>query len=218
MDASKITELLQKRENRYINRAQQSQDASLITWNKFIQSSTVLPQVATATRPELPANVPGCETCSGMSRVNITQNSTVRKPNPMFSSKGSGSRDYTSQSITYKRAGDAYCCAETINDISTPSEAFIDLPRCFCNSVDRFEQSGEPNVWSAPPPTDSAKAWLNPYLPNPQPYIANTEPAPCISCNHYKILDDNGEEVVSTRLVPTCRSCNPRPIDPNSLP
>lgn len=218
MDASKITQLRQQRANVYINRAQQSQDASLITWNKFIGSSRYLPQTSTEPPHPIPANVPGCATCGGMSKVNILTNTEVSKPNPMFSSTGSGSRDYSSQYVTYKRAGDQLCSTPTVNDITNPSQAFIELPTCFCNNVDFFLQSGKVGEPSAPPPTDPAHAWLNPYLPNPQPYIANTEPSPCISCSHYKIINDQCKPVNRNTLMPTCRSCNPRPIDPNSLP
>ena len=219
MDASKITELRQKQANTYINRAQQSQDASLITWQKQIAASRYLPATRTASVEETsnPQNLGGCRTCGANATINISQNSTVASPNPMFSSKGSGSQIYSSDFITYKRAGDQACGTATVNSITEPSQLFIQLPKCFCNEVDRYPLpqseckwdyvdatvSGEcviftynqaainqPPGYSAPPPTDAANSWLNPYLPIPQPYIADTVPPQC-NCAPIRRLQPN---------------------------
>lgn len=217
MDASKITQLNQQRANIYINRAQQSQDASLITYQNLLQSSRYLPQTSTEPPPSTTANVPGCETCGGMSKQNILTNTTVSYPNPYMSAKGNQAQTFSSAYVTLKRGGDNYCGTPTINQITSPDQAYIELPRCFCNNVDFFEQSGIKDEFSAPPPLDSAHAYLNPYLPNPKPYIADTQKPPCISCSHYKVVID-GEVTNSNTLEPTCRSCHPRPIDPNWIP
>ena len=183
MDASKITQLRQQQATTYINRAQQSVDASLITWQRQIQSSRYLPQTTTASPPENTANLGGCKTCGAMATTNIAQNTQVAYPNPFFSAKGSGSIVPTSDVILYKRAGDQYCGTTNVNGATTLQQQFIELPRCYCTTAN------------------------NPYLPIPQPYIALTQPPPCISCSNYRIQVD-GQEVVSTRLPPACPRCN----------
>lgn len=219
MDASKITELRQKQSSNYINRAQQSVDASLITWQLQIQSSRYLPQTTTATPPTNPANLGGCKTCGSFATTNIAQNTQAAYPNPFFSSKGSGSQISSCDAILYKRAGDQFCGTNKVTGTTTLNEQFIQLPTCFCNNTDRYLLPNTTNEYSAPAPTDATKAWLNPYLPLPQPYIANTEAPPCISCNHYKVVDPvTLQPVISTRLNPECPSCYPRATDPNVLP
>jgi hypothetical protein len=184
MDASKIIELRQKQANTYINRSQQAQDASLITWQKQIAASRYLPETHTASPAETsnPQNLGGCKTCGGSSTVNIMQNSTVSAPNPMFSSKGSGSQIYSSDFITYKRAGDQACGTATVNSITEPSQLFIQLPKCFCNEVNRYQIPA--------PPSDQPQNIINPYLPFPQPYIANTV-APVCNCTPIHHVNSN---------------------------
>ena len=219
MDASKITQLRQQQASKYINRAQQSVDASVITWQQQIQSSRYLPQTTTATPPTDPANLGGCKTCGGFATTNILTNTTVRKPNPYFSAKGSGNFINSCDAVTYKRAGDQYCGTTNVNGATTLDQQFIQLPSCFCNNVDRWLLPGTTNQYSAPPPLDAAQAWLNPYLPNPKPYVANTEPAPCVSCNHYSVINpQTGLPEVSTRINPECPNCPRRATDPSVLP
>ena len=206
MDASKITELMQKRSNTYINRAQQSVDASLITWQRQIQASRYLPQITTATPPTNPANLGGCKTCGSFATTNIAQNTQAAYPSPFFSSKGSASQINSCDAILYKRAGDQMCGSNPVTGSTTSSDQFIQPPKCFCNNTDRYLLPNSSNEYSAPPPEDAAKAWLNPYLPIPKPYIANTEKPPCASCSHYKIIDSDCNIVVSTRIKREC--CN----------
>lgn len=232
MDASKITQLNQQRANIYINRAQQSQDASLIVYNNMLQASRYLPQTATVTPPEQPypsANVPGCMTCGSMSTTNIQSNgnpsppypfnppvsntyiqttATTLRPNPYMSAKGNQSQTFSCEYVTLKRAGDNYCGTAQVSQIKVPEQQFIELPKCFCNNVDTFLQGGVPGDYSVPDPTLNPN-WLNPYLPNPKPYIANTQPPPCISCSHYKIIDDKGQVVDRNTVDPLvfCPDC-----------
>jgi len=236
MDASKIIELQQKRANIYINRSQQSVDASVITWQKQIQSSRYLPQTSTASGTETPsatpcgpqpqsnpANLGGCKTCGGFSTTTTSTNSEIRRPNPFFSAKGSGAFINSCDAVTYKRAGDNYCSTPTTNQITSTDQLYIQLPRCFCNNVDRYplpQDYGKPDPeYSAPPPPDTSHAWLNPYLPNPQPFIQKTQPPPCKSCNHYKIRDEQGKIVNRNVTAPFC-SCEGtrRATDPLVLP
>ena len=212
-------------------------DASVITWQKQIQSSRYLPQTSTAsgslTTPSAtpcgpqaqsdPANLGGCRTCGGFSTTTISTNNTIRKPNPYFSSKGSGAFINSCDAIAYKMAGDNYCSTPNTNEITNPDQLYIQLPRCFCNNVDRYilpqTYSTPPYdpLYSAPKPDDSAQAWLNPYLPNPQPFIADTQPKPCISCSHYKVIE-NGQVVDKNTIAPECSCAIPRTTDPRVLP
>jgi hypothetical protein len=188
MDASKITQLRQQQANIYINRAQQSVDASLMTWQRQIQSSRYIPQVTTTA-----STLGGCATCGGMAQVNISQNTQVAYPNPLSSAKGSGSFIPSSDAITYKRAGDQFCGATNVTGSTSLEQQFIELPKCYCTSQN------------------------NPYLPIPKPYVAFTEPSPCTACAHYKVIID-GREVVSTRIDRECPSCFRRATDPSVLP
>jgi hypothetical protein len=239
MDASKITQLNQQRANIYINRSQQSQDASLITYNNMIQASRYLPQTTTVPPPAIPANVPGCLTCGPMSTTNIQTNgnpqppypfnpsvsnayiqttATTLRPNPYRSSKGNQSQTFSCDYVTLKQAGDNYCGTSQVSQIKYPEEQFIELPKCFCNNVPTFLQGGVPGDYSVPDPKLNPN-WLNPYLPIPNPYIANTEPKRCISCSHYKIIDEKGQIVDRNTVDPRalCPKC-PRSTDPNVLP
>lgn len=188
MDASKITQLRQQQANIYINRAQQSVDASLITWQRQIQSSRYIQPTTTTA-----STLGGCATCGGMSQVNISQNTQVAYPSPLSSAKGSGAFIPSSDVITYKRAGDQFCGATNVTGATPLTQQFIELPKCYCSTQN------------------------NPYLPIPKPYIAFTEPSPCVSCAHYRVEID-GKEVLSTRLQPECPTCFRRATDPSILP
>jgi hypothetical protein len=207
MDASKITELRQKRANIFINRAQ-TVDSSTLTWNNMIQASKYV-----ATQAPV-KNFAGCTTCGGMSQVatgtagvtveaitlagqnTLYLNPPPLKPNPLFNNKGSGSFVYSSESITLQRAGQATCGVATVNQ-----QQYITLPRCFC-STDIFYQNGNPAQLYVPEGADASGSWLNPYLPIPQPYLVtpmySSAPlpfppnTPCTTCGLYKVQLNGG--------------------------
>uniref|UniRef100_A0A6C0DFR7 Uncharacterized protein n=1 Tax=viral metagenome TaxID=1070528 RepID=A0A6C0DFR7_9ZZZZ len=220
MDASKITELRQKRANVFINRAQ-TVDSSTLTWNNMIQASKY---VATQNPVK---NFAGCTTCGGMSQVAtgtagvtpgaimmpgqtvLYPNPPPLKPNPLFNNKGSGSFVYSSESITLQRAGQATCGVATVNQ-----QQYITLPRCFC-STDIFYQNGNPATLYVPEGADVSGNWLNPYLPIPQPYLVtpmyssgplpNGMPSntPCSTCSLFKVkLNGSGQWGYSPSYVP----------------
>ena len=211
MDASKITELRQKRANVFINRAQ-TVDSSTLTWNNMIQASKYVATQAPVT------NYAGCTTCGGMSQVatgtagvtveaitlagqkNLYLNPPPLKPNPLFNNKGSGSFVYSSENITLQRAGQATCGVATVNQ-----QQYITLPRCFC-STDIFYQNGNPATLYVPQGADISGNWLNPYLPIPQPYAVTPmyapglssvripQNTPCSACGLFKVKLNGGKQ------------------------
>ena len=131
-----------------------------------------------------------------------TANPPPLYPNPMFNNKGSGCFVYTSEQILYKNAGDQMCANYNsagdgnINTLLYGTAAqvqqlqYVTLPRCFCNDSDIFKQNGTTLV--VPPGAEVSGNWLNPYLPIPQPYIQNTQPA-CVTCGNYRV-NINGQQ------------------------
>jgi hypothetical protein len=211
MDASKITELRQKRANVFINRAQ-TVDSSTLTYNNMLQASKYVATQAPVT------NVAGCNTCGGMSQVATgtagVGNGAVAlvgqtvllptppplKPNPFFNMKGSGAFVYSSENITLQRAGQATCGVATVNQ-----QQYITLPRCFC-SADIFYQDGNPAQLYVPEGADVSGNWLNPYLPIPQPYLVTPmyapglsstripQNTPCSACGLFKVKLNHGNQ------------------------
>ena len=205
MDASKITELRQKQANKYINRAQVV-DASTLTWKRQIESSKV---VAT----QAPVNdLAGCVTCGNGSTVSTSTQGVgpnafyidgtntlyvppaLLYPNPLFSAKGSAGSYVSCEQIAYQLAGMNSC------GVAPLSAGLIQtLPSCFCGDGDIYYQpnykTGGSNL-IIPPNADPSNNWLNPYLPIPQPYIANTQREPFES--YYKVNTDPSQNNYQT--------------------
>ena len=129
MDASKITELLQKQNTRYSNRCQ-TIDSSTLIWKNQIQSSTYIKGVKTCegeqnwnvpTNPECPSNLIisngiGSVGCVGRTHKIVTVYSGA---------EGSASRVYSSDIIMLQKAGKQSC---SIPNPSNPSNSYIVLP------------------------------------------------------------------------------------------
>jgi len=205
MDASKITELRQKQANKFINRAQ-TVDASTLTWKRQIESSKYVATQA----PVL--NGAGCQTCGPNSTVSTSTQGVgpnafyidgtntlyvvppLNYPNPMFSAKGSAGSYVSCEQIAYMRAGQNSCGVAPLS-VGTLVQT---LPSCFCGDGDIYYQpnnQGGSNL-IVPPGADPSGNWLNPYLPNPKPYIGLTEPQPFES--YYKVNRDPSQNNYNT--------------------
>jgi hypothetical protein len=179
MDASKITELRQKQANTFITRAQVV-DSSTLTWQRQIQSSRYLPQTSSDNVEQLTtagSGLGGCKTCGSFATTTTAMDTQIRRPNPYFSSKGSGGQIISCDTITYKVAGDQSCGAQ-------PQTPYTQLPRCFCNNLNDWI---DPLTGQQTNP-DASQNRINPYLPLPQPYIQLTQPSPCRACGLYKVV------------------------------
>ena len=112
MDASKITQLLQKQNTRYINRCQ-TVDSSTLIWKNQIQSSKYIKGVQTCNGEQnwnVPTN-PGCQNvinqvptgiCSfgGAGRTTAIQTGSSKQFLSVYAgASGSASRIYSSDSI-----------------------------------------------------------------------------------------------------------------------
>jgi len=139
MDASKITELMQKRHTRVINR-NNTVDSSTLIWQTQIQSSTYRSQ---------PMNLPFLAVQG--KQMSLTTGSTQRYPSVFSGAAGSASQIYSSDSITMQRAGQN-SCSVPINT-SNPNTSFITLPLCYCEDTNNDTTTGAINNQS------------NPYLP-----------------------------------------------------
>jgi hypothetical protein len=208
MDASKITELRQKQANKYINRAK-TVDASTLTWQRQIESSKYVASQAPV------ENGAGCQTCGPNSTVSTSTQGVgpnafyidgtntlyvvppLNYPNPMFSAKGSAGSYVSCDQIAYRRAGQNSCGVAPVsvgNLVQT-------LPSCFCGDGDIYYQpnnQGGSNL-IIPPGADVSGNWLNPYLPNPQPYIGLTQQQPFES--YYKVNLDASQNNYQTATM-----------------
>lgn len=246
MDASKIIELRAKQANRYINRAK-TVDASTLIWQKQIMSSRFIAStVPQSVDPNSPySQVVNCTTCSAESQIAIQSNSVGQTaplyPNPRLGT-GSASVVYTTDKITFQRAGNAQCCNPPLNLVNVPGLAqtqsapepnytaqqtvqasqYVILPACDCSNTN----AGEPdptNPDAMLPPTTG----YNLYLPFPtslppvcQPCVEQNTPPP-----GYGYTQQNAAEgkavILNNRFVPTdpcCCMINPpaseQPFDP----
>jgi len=210
MDASKITQMLQKQANKYINRAQVV-TSSTLTWQNQIQASKYVASQAPY------SDLPGCQVRGTISTVSIGSGGVgpgavviamsgdqpiyqltpgPLKPNPLFGGAGSGSRVYSCASIAYMLAGQNACatanpqseyvCNQQLSQ-QQQVQLIQTLPTCFCSNQDIFYQNGDVKQLYVPPGADVSGNWLNPYLPIPQPYIQNTQPS-CGICGLYKVI------------------------------
>lgn len=227
MDASKITELRMKQANRYINRAQ-CVDSSTLTWQQQIKSSTFIPSLV----PGAPnySQVNACGNCSAESKIALSSNSVGQVaalyPNPRLGS-GSATTVYTSDKVTYYRAGQAACCEAPLN-IVTPqytasSSQYIVLPACDCNDSNVGPVDPTNPDAMLPPP-----GGYNLYLPIPTTTPPNC--APCVEQNAPSAAQlaqaiqqavTAGGTVVNNRFVPTdpaaCESGSVRATMPTRL-
>ena len=160
MDASKITELLQKQNTRYIDR-NKTVDSSTMIWMNQIQSSKYIKGVATCTGLQN-TNVPtqavcpdGNGNCSygGQGKqMALTTGSTQRYPSVFAGAAGSASQTYSSDAILLQKAGRHYCA-----ELITEQDPYTVLPVCY------DVNTNGPTKTNTAPPTNNNQT--NPYLP-----------------------------------------------------
>jgi len=179
MDASKITELLQKQNTRYINR-NQTVDSSTLIWKNQIQSSKYIKGVKTC-NGEQNWNVPtnsGCQNkgqiptgiCSfgGAGRTTAIQTGSSQQFLSVYSgASGSASQIYSSDIILLQKAGKDSCAVPTECQNSS-----IVLPACYCTDTNIPENSTINNQ-------------SNPYLPPFDTYYSMKHPE-CIKVDQHQ--------------------------------
>lgn len=203
MDASQITKLLQKQNNRFINRCQ-TVDSSTLTWQNQIQSSKYIKGVKTCDGDQN-TNVPTNPACSvgngicsfgGSGRTTAIQTGSPQQfLNVLSGASGSASQIYSSESIILQKAGKESCGVPGISP--APQNSYVVLPACYCvdtngptNSVslELINPSVEGNPSNLPINNQS-----NPYLPAFDTYYAMKNPsAQCIKPIH----DQNQKQFV----------------------
>jgi hypothetical protein len=195
MDASKITQLLQKQNTRYINRAQ-TVDSSTLTWKNQIQSSTYIKGVPTCrgvtnTNPVSQGCGPsticatnGINAYGGQGKqTNLMTGSSQQYPNVLAGASGSASQVYSSDIIMLQKAGRNSCSVPGLSPAppELPQNAYVILPTCYCantNGPTNFlNLDGYPNV-------------NNPTFPNPpnNPVVLDT---PSVTINTYNLPINN---------------------------
>jgi len=206
-----------KQANRYVNRAA-CVDSSTLTWQNQIRSSTFIPSLV----PGAPNyNQPNaCQNCSAESKIALSSNSVgavaALYPNPMRGS-GSATTVYTSDKVTYHRAGQAQCAQPPLNIVTdqytAASSQYIIKPACFCSDT---------NIGPLP-------EGYNPYLPIPT--VVQNVCVPCVEQNtpsaaqlaaaQYQAIN-NGGTIVNNRYVPVdpvaCATGSIRATMPVKLP
>ena len=198
MDASKITQLLQKQNTRYINRAQ-TVDSSTLTWKNLIQSSTYIKGVPTC-RPESdPPSINtnecsvGCRPVNGINayggqgkQTNLMTGSSQQYPNVLSGASGSASQVYSSENITLQAAGRNSCSVPGTSPAlpEVPQNAYVILPACYCANT-----NGPTNFYynSSDPSSINVN---NPTFPNPpnNPVVLDT---PSVTINTYNLPINN---------------------------
>ena len=160
MDASKITELLQKQNTRYINRSK-TVDSSTMIWMNQIQSSKYIKGVATCTglqNTDVPTQAiisDGNGSCSygGQGKqMSLSTGSAQKYPSVFAGAVGSASQTYTSDAILLQKAGRHYC-AELISE----QDPYTVLPTCY------DVNTNGPTKVNTEPSTNNNQT--NPYLP-----------------------------------------------------
>ena len=197
MDASKITELLQKQNTKYINRCK-TVDSSTLIWKNQIQSSKYIKGVKTCdgeqnwnvpTNPGCPVNpTNGINSFGGSGRTTSIQTGSTNQVLSVYSgAEGSASRIYSSESILLQKAGNASC--------ASTDDTYVVLPLCDCTNTNG-PNANDPNNQTIPVNNQS-----NPYLPQFDTYYAMK--TPCVPVKdqnakhfveecHTPFLDDNG--------------------------
>jgi hypothetical protein len=195
MDASKITELMQKQSNRYINRAK-TVDSSTLTWQNQIQSSKYIPRTPTCSTTIAAANTdcnaPTLAACSnndgtcnfgGQGRnTTLMTGSPKQYLNSLYSSKGSGGFEYTSDNIMLQKAGKQACAVPGLSP--APENSYVTIDTCYCTNT------------NAPSVENPAIVNTNPYLPRFDQYYAlkNKTCGPCVEGHHF-VRKCNGKTV-----------------------
>ena len=204
MDASKITQLLQKQNTRYINRAQ-TVDSSTLTWKNQIQSSTYIKGVPTClgvtntNNPAQPCASPGCNPVNGINayggqgkQTNLMTGSSQQYPNVLSGASGSAAQVYSSDIIFMQAAGRNSCSVPGLSP--APQSSFIILPSCYCANTNGptnfYYNSSDPSSINMNNPTVSSNSTStintynmpinnqsNPYLPAFDTYYSMKNPA-----------------------------------------
>lgn len=208
MDASKITQLLQKQNTRYINR-NQTVDASTLIWKNQIQSSKYIKGVKTCEGEQnwnVPTN-PGCPVgdgiCSfgGAGRTTAIQSGSSQQFLSVLSgASGSASQVYSSESILLQRAGKE-ACGVSSTTTPAPENTYIVLPACYCVDTNG-PTSGVSTQLTNPSVTGNSAITgnpnnlpvnnqSNPYLPPFDTYYRFKNP----ECN-YPVQDQNQKHFV----------------------
>jgi hypothetical protein len=202
MDASKITELLQKQNTRYINRCQ-TVDSSTLIWKNQIQSSKYIKGVKTCDGDQntnVPTN-PGCSEgngiCSfgGSGRTSAIQTGSPQQfLNVLAGAAGSGSQVYSSESILLQQAGKQSCGVPGTNP--APENSYVTLPACYCVNTNGPTASDSTQLSNPTVPGNSTitgnpdnvpvNNQTNPYLPPFDTYYRFKNP----QCN-FPVQDQN---------------------------
>jgi hypothetical protein len=206
MDASKITQLLQKQNTRYINR-NQTVDASTLTWKNQIQSSKYIKGVKTCegeqncnvpTNPACPdfaAAAPGSSqlvtngvnSFGGAGRTTAIQSGSPQQFLSVYAgAAGSASQVYSSEAILLQRAGKESCGVSSTTT-PAPQNTYVELPACYCVDTNgptnsTASQLSNPTV-AGNPSNLPINNQSNPYLPPFDTYYAMKNPsANCKNC------------------------------------
>jgi hypothetical protein len=206
MDASKITQLLQKQNTRYINRAQ-TVDSSTLTWKNQIQSSTYIKGVPTCLGvtntnpvsqgcgPSTICSTNGINAYGGQGKqTNLMTGSSQQYPNVLAGASGSASQVYSSENILLQKAGRNSCSVPGLSpappQTNPPQNAYVILPLCYCvNTNGPTNNSTITSINSCNPtvPGNSTSTintynipinnQSNPYLPAFDTYYSMKNPA-----------------------------------------
>ena len=225
MDASKITELLQKQNTRYINRSQ-TVDASTMIWMNQIRSSKYIKGVATCTGLQN-TNAPtqaGCSLGNGINtyggqgkQMTLSTGSPQLYPNVLSGAEGSASRIYSVDTILLQKAGQNFC-AGTIS----PQDAYTVLPTCECTNtngpdVNNPNMTGNARITGNPndltinnqsnpylPPFDTYYRFKNKMISQP---IQDQNRKHFVKQCHSRFLDRNGVICTDCQSDKTCDKC-----------
>jgi len=178
MDASKITELLQKQNTRYISR-NQCVDSSTMTWMNTIQSSKYIKGVTTCSGDQN-TNVPTQAVCSNGNgtcnyggqgkQMTLMTGSTQQYPSVFQGAAGSAAEVYSSEIICLQQAGRNLCAG-----MITPQDSYTILPPCYAIDTNGPTSSSSPELNNPTVPGNSTLTGnpdnlvinnqSNPYLP-----------------------------------------------------
>jgi len=207
MDASKITQLLQKQNTRYINRAQ-TVDSSTLTWKNQIQSSTYIKGVPTCrgvtnTNPVSQGCGPsticatnGINAYGGQGKqTNLMTGSSQQYPNVLSGASGSASQVYSSENITLQAAGRNSCSVPGTSPAppEVPQNAYVILPACYCVNTNgptsNYSSTSHTEIQNVYPTPINNQS--NPYLPAFDTYYSMKNP----TCN-FPTPDQNQQHFV----------------------
>ena len=187
MDASKITQLLQKQNTRYINRSQ-TVDSSTLIWKNQIQSSKYIKGVTTCEgvqNTNVPTNL-GCQNtatgiCSfgGAGRTTAIQTGSSQQFLSVYSG-AAGNQVYSSDIILLQKAGKESCSVPGTSP--APANSYVVLPSGNPSTPDLqvpsysyiCSNTNGPVDGSTPPINNN----LNEYLPPFDTYYSMKNP-PC---------------------------------------